>query len=279
MESSEGSIVLTDCMPISPDGKNQLRLEPLREILRKVEVTSGQPLIKVCIIPRTGYGQRKGKLVERGKLGWAFKSGNSILNLISNFPLIKENNALTSELKMKTGDIFWCSLTYENTNPAILLPVGETSEKRIETTAKWWRKWASQCEYKGMWRDNIIRSLITLRMLTFSISGALIAAATTSLPEKSGGSMNWDYRYCWPRDAALALSAFMAAGLKGEAEVFFGWLLMATNATRPRISVIYDLYGRDKLPEKILKLKGYKGAVPVRIGNQAAKTDSARCLW
>jgi GH15 family glucan-1,4-alpha-glucosidase len=193
-----------------------------------------------------------------------------MLNLISNFPLSGEKNILKGARQSEKRDIFWFSLTFEKAKPNILLPIGDESESRISITKKWWQDWCGKCKYEGPWSEEVLRSAITLRMLTFTTSGALLAAATTSLPEKPGGWMNWDYRYCWPRDAALTLSAFIDIGLRNEADAFFGWLMLAANATRPYINIVYDLFGRRNLKEKILNMSGWQGAQPVRIGNKAA---------
>lgn len=271
MTSDEGSIKLTDCMVLTTNGSEQTELEPLREILRKTEVISGEPEIIVKIEPKPNYARGKIKIKKRGKLGWALKYKNDLINFISDFPLFQNGEVLNAEFTAKAGNVFWCSLTYENVNPAILPPIGASAQNRLNMTEIWWRNWVEPCTYSGPFEDELVRSLITLRLLTFSTSGALVAAATTSLPEKPKGWMNWDYRFCWPRDAALALKAFMGSGLNGEANMFLGWLMIAANATRPNINIVYDIYGNSNLKERILNMSGYRGAKPVRIGNKAAK--------
>ena len=269
LTSPQGTVRLTDCMPVTANGRDSQDLIPMREVLRHVEVLEGTPFLRVSFDIRPGYASRSPIFYNRGKCGWAINDGHRLINLISDFSLEEKSGILQGACATKTGDAFWFSLTFESNNPGVLLPVGHEAQERIEATAAWWREWSGKCHYQGPLRDQVVRSAITLRMLTYTTSGALLAAATTSLPERAGGRMNWDYRHCWPRDAALTLGAFIDCGLREEANAFFGWLMMAANVTRPRINVIYDIYGRPRLKERFLTFSGYKGAKPVRIGNQA----------
>src|SRR5690606_34359858 len=134
----------------------------------------------------------------------------------------------------------------------------------------WWRDWASRCTYRGPYRDMVLRSAITLKLLAYCNSGAIIAAPTTSLPESIGGDRNWDYRYCWLRDAGLTNQALVSLGFSDEARSFLGWMLHATRLTWPELQIVYDVFGRTVLEEAELPhLAGYKGSRPVRIGNEA----------
>jgi GH15 family glucan-1,4-alpha-glucosidase len=141
----------------------------------------------------------------------------------------------------------------------------------LERTIDWWRRWTAEITYAGPRVADVRRSLITLRLLTYAPSGAPVAAPTTSLPEVPGGPDNWDYRFSWPRDSALNVMAFAAAGKLAEAEAFFYWALHAVRLTRPRINVLYDVLGGTRVRERELDLPGWEGGRPVRVGNAAAE--------
>ncbi|MEU6178248.1 glycoside hydrolase family 15 protein [Streptomyces coeruleorubidus] len=135
-----------------------------------------------------------------------------------------------------------------------------------------WRAWASRCRYDGPYRDAVVRSLITLKALTYAPTGGIVAAATTSLPEEPGGVRNWDYRYCWLRDSTLTLGALLAAGYQEEAEAWRNWLLRAVAGDPADLQIMYGLAGERRLPEYELPwLSGFAGSAPVRIGNDAVK--------
>lgn len=143
------------------------------------------------------------------------------------------------------------------------------AEAHLERTDRWWRRWSAAIAYEGPFRATVERSLLTLRLLTYSPTGAPVAAPTTSLPEAIGAGRNWDYRYSWPRDAAIGLAAFLLTGDEGLADSFMHWLAHASRLTRPRLSVLYDVYGRPAPPERALPVAGYMGSGPVRVGNDA----------
>lgn len=270
LRSPEGEIRLTDCMPVLPDAREESELQPLREILRRVEIREGHPIVEAHIDARPGYAKRRGTFQARGKQGWAMADRQGVLILTTDFTLSAKDGVLNGSHTGEEGEEFWFSLTFEQGNPGISLPIGAAAEVRLATTLRWWQTWSGMCDYAGEWREQVVRSAITLRLLTFTQSGALIAAATTSLPERKHGTMNWDYRYCWPRDAAVTLGAFIHIGLHKEADAFFDWLMLAAGNTRPRIAAIYDLFGRNRIKEtKLTHLAGYDGAQPVRVGNAA----------
>ncbi len=142
----------------------------------------------------------------------------------------------------------------------------------LEKTEKWWREWSGRCSYKGPWREAVLRSLITLKGLTFLPTGGIVAAPTTSLPELIGGVRNWDYRFCWVRDATFTLQALLNAGYLDEAREWREWLLRAVAGSPAEMNIVYGLRGERRLTELELPwLEGYEKSAPVRTGNAAYK--------
>jgi GH15 family glucan-1,4-alpha-glucosidase len=142
----------------------------------------------------------------------------------------------------------------------------------LDETQTWWREWAGRSTYRGKWRKAVIRSLLTLKALTYAPTGGIVAAPTTSLPEQLGGTRNWDYRYCWLRDATMTLLALISAGYSDEAAAWREWLLRAVAGNPSELQIAYGVCGERRLPELTLDwLKGYEHSRPVRIGNAASK--------
>jgi len=144
-------------------------------------------------------------------------------------------------------------------------------EQSLEATEEFWRDWVDQCTYHRPYREAVVRSLITLKALTYAPTGGIVAAPTTSLPEEIGGVRNWDYRYTWLRDAAITLSSLLRTGYREEARAWREWLLRAVAGSPAQIQIMYGLAGERRLTElEIPWLAGYEGSKPVRIGNEAA---------
>src|SRR5262249_21981730 len=152
----------------------------------------------------------------------------------------------------------------------IIPPLGAAAVRRRDATIDWWRQWSRQCTFAGAHRDAVLRSALTLKALCFSLSGAILAAPTISLPEAGGGGRNWDHRFCWLRDAGITMQALTDLGFHDEARAFLAWLLHATWMSWPELRIFYDEYGRDpRRCEELDRLSGYRGSPPVRVGNMA----------
>jgi GH15 family glucan-1,4-alpha-glucosidase len=146
------------------------------------------------------------------------------------------------------------------------------TERALSDTEHWWKKWSGRCTYQGPWRDAVVRSLITLKALTYAPTGGIVAAPTTSLPELLGGVRNWDYRYCWIRDATFTLFSLLAAGYRSEAKAWREWLLRAVAGKPSDLQIMYGIRGERRLTELELNwLPGYELSTPVRIGNAASQ--------
>ncbi|HET9576471.1 MAG TPA: glycoside hydrolase family 15 protein [Usitatibacter sp.] len=267
---TDGGVVrLTDCLVLPM--LEPPALEPQHELLRRLECISGEVDIEVSFAPRRDYGRRALAFRQRGALGWHCMHAPFGMTLLAEAPLAAgEQGELRGRVTIRQGETRWFSLGYDEHEASVIPPLGEAAASRLEATVSWWRDWSARCRYDGPYREAVVRSVLLLKLLTCCTSGAVLAAPTTSLPEVAGGPRNWDYRFCWIRDSALVLHAFLSLGFIEEAEGFLEWLLHATRLTWQRFQVMYDIYGETHLTERTLdELSGYRGARPVRIGNAA----------
>lgn len=274
-KTDSGVLRVTDCLPIVSDREREETLQPQREVLRKVECLAGEVDVEVIFQPRPDYGRRRPRLMRRGALGWAAETGSEVLMLHTSLAMEHiGDDTLGGRCRMHEGERHFLSLTYSRYHIGVVLPLGDQAEQRCRDTIQWWRDWCAGSRYEGPYGEAVERSALTLKLLTYGLSGAIVAAPTTSLPSVIGGVRNWDYRYCWLRDAALSLSAFLEMGHPGEDQAFLGWLLHSTRLTWPRLQVLYDVYGETRLKEHELPhLEGYRGSQPVRVGNAASDQD------
>jgi GH15 family glucan-1,4-alpha-glucosidase len=219
------------------------------------------------VTPAFGYGQDRMRIEERhgvpvasaGNLAVAVNTWNA------GHPRLGPSSI---EGRFVAHDDATIAMSVASQEP-LVLPSRDDVERRLDGTAEFWRTWARACAYDGAWRDAVERSALALKLLVFAPSGAVAAAATTSLPEDIGGERNWDYRFCWLRDSAFTVASFLRLGYVAEADAFFWWLMHASQLTHPRLQVLYGLEGGIGAPETELPLAGYRGSVPVRAGNGA----------
>ncbi|HEX5506837.1 MAG TPA: glycoside hydrolase family 15 protein [Thermomicrobiales bacterium] len=270
--TSSGAVVLRDLMPVASETEKRAALTPDHQVLREVEGLAGEVELEILYEPRPDYGRSRPVLRGRGALGLWGEARGAAFVLRSELPLelADDDRAARGVARIGAGERAYLSFTYTGEAPTVLPPLGEVARGVVERSARWWRDWAGRCTYQGPYREAVVRSALALKLMAYAPSGAVVAAPTTSLPERIGGERNWDYRYCWLRDASLTLRALFALGYDEEAVAFLGWMLHATRLTWPELQVLYDVFGEANLPETTLPhLAGYAGSRPVRVGNGA----------
>jgi len=257
--TAEGVVRLIDSMPIRQDHPR---------IVRVVEGIEGSVPMRMRMRPRFDYGKTKPWLqMDNGVL--TAIAGPDALELRADVSFREHEFQAEALFGSKLGERLGFVLTHRfSWDPA---PDPVDAVETMESTDAWWRDWSSRSKYSGRWGDEVQRSLITLKALIYAPSGGIVAAATTSLPEFLGGVRNWDYRYCWLRDAALTLGALMAAGYVEEATAWRDWVMRAVAGDPEDIQIMYGLGGERRLDEyELAHLEGYEGSAPVRVGNAAS---------
>jgi GH15 family glucan-1,4-alpha-glucosidase len=257
-ETATGAVLLTDFMP---------PLSPRREIIRIVRGLRGHVDLAMRLVVRFDYGWTV-PWVRRIDGILRAVAGPNALSLFGDVETHGENLSTVAEFRLAAGESRTFALIWHPSHePA---PKPDNPQTLLATTDAWWSSWAERCTYRGRHREAVVRSLVTLKALTYAPSGGVIAALTTSLPEQLGGVRNWDYRYCWLRDATLTLYSLMSAGYTEEAAAWIEWLLRAVAGDPAQLQIMYGAAGERSLPELELKhLPGYENSRPVRRGNAA----------
>jgi GH15 family glucan-1,4-alpha-glucosidase len=258
-ETADGAVVLVDFMPFHGERS---------EIIRLVHGTRGRVKMHMELILRFGYG---------AVVPWVTRLESGLLRAIAGPDMVvlrtpvhlKGRNFTTvGEFAVARGETVPFVLTYSRSHRPIPPPHDPTGA--VDETERFWKEWSAKCRPAGEWSDAVRRSVITLKALTYAPTGGLVAAPTTSLPERIGGERNWDYRYCWLRDATLTLLGAMHAGYYEEAEAWREWLLRAVAGSPDQLQIMYGIAGERRLTEWIADwLPGYEHSAPVRIGNAA----------
>ena len=259
-ETDSGSVRITDCMPVGKDQGCR--------VLRLVEGLSGEVAMRMELAIRFDYGSVVPWVQRSGQKLTAI-AGPDTLELRTPVRLHGENMMTHAEFVVRPGERVPFVLSYHGSHQRAHKAI--VAEAALESTQQWWRDWSARCTYAGPWREQVLRSLITLKALTYQSTGGIVAAPTTSLPEQLGGVRNWDYRYCWLRDANFTLVALLYAGYREEAKAWRAWLLRAVAGRPQDLQILYGISGERRLPEaEISWLPGYEGAAPVRTGNAAS---------
>jgi GH15 family glucan-1,4-alpha-glucosidase len=258
-ETAEGSVVVIDFMPLR-DGKSN--------VVRTVVGKRGRVAMETQIVFRFDYGSIIPWVSRLDDGALRAIAGPDMIVVRTDVELRGEGFTTVGEFTIAEGEQTSFVMTW---GPSHLHPPrGVDPAKALEVTERFWTHWASECTYTGPYRESVMRSLLTLKALTYHTTGGIVAAPTTSLPEQVGGVRNWDYRYCWLRDATLTLLALMDGGYFREAEAWRDWLLRAAAGSPDQVQIMYGLAGERMLREwEIAWLPGYESSKPVRVGNAA----------
>jgi GH15 family glucan-1,4-alpha-glucosidase len=259
-ETDTGTVEVIDCMP-------PREVHP--QVARLVKGVKGRVEMRMELVVRFEYGSVVPWVwSELGLL--ELVAGPDALSLWTPIDTRGEDLQTVAEFSVGEGQRIPFSLSWRPPSDPPPRPVAP--DFAIRETTRWWQAWAESSTYNGEWQDTVMRSLLTLKALTYAPTGGIVAAATTSLPEQLGGPRNWDYRYCWLRDATLTLSSLMIAGYVDEATSWRDWLLRAAAGDPKDLQIMYGPAGERRLSEYEADwLSGYEGSTPVRIGNAAAE--------
>jgi GH15 family glucan-1,4-alpha-glucosidase len=262
--TARATVRVTDALTIPGSG-----LEPVRELVRRVECLDGEAQLAWEVEPCFRYATRKARVrAEDGAFVLDAGSDAVALRTWGTGESKAGPEGASGSFGLRGGERALLVLAGTHQEP-LVLPGRDDAEGRLDGTVAFWRRWTSELTFEGPWRDEVLRSVLLLKLLVHSPSGAIAAAATTSLPETLGGSRNWDYRFAWVRDSALTLDALLEVGAHDEAHAFFWWLMQASQLTHPKLQTLYELDGGNRAPERTLPLAGYRSSPPVRIGNGA----------
>jgi GH15 family glucan-1,4-alpha-glucosidase len=280
MTCANGTLKITDFMTM-PEESAQGHARHSQTIVREIQCPAGRVALEVVCAMRPQYASVAPAIApvppseDADEVAWSLQwsGGQAVLKSDMPFDARCDGVLQTARIELAAGEhrIVMLSFCQPEEAPSI-----HHCRKLYAITLGWWRNWSSQCQYEGPYREDVLRSALTLKLLTHSPTGAVIAAGTTSLPEDmhaaADAGRNWDYRYCWLRDTSMVLQAFMGIGYLHESDAFLRWLLRVAGKTSPYLHVLYDEDGHASQPEQTLPhLKGYKGVGPVRIGNAAGR--------
>jgi GH15 family glucan-1,4-alpha-glucosidase len=263
-----GTLELTDCMPVVSGGRHSRDIRTFHSILRRLHCTDGAVDVRITVEPRFEYGRFVPHFRLTSEETAEAVGGADSVRIAATRLLDESSERISARWHLRAGETEWIEAAWA---PSSTLDRADGAkgefERKLDDTVAFWKTWSERCAF-----DEVLRSALVLKALTYAPTGAVVAAPTTSLPEAIGGERNWDYRFTWIRDATLTLISLFALGFREEADAF-KFYMERTSAGRPSdVQIMYGIGGERFLPELILDhLAGHQGSVPVRIGNGAAK--------
>ncbi|UOB14751.1 glycoside hydrolase family 15 protein [Streptomyces sp. HP-A2021] len=268
--TEDGVGEVQDFMPLDGEPAEAER----HRLIRRVVCVRGSIPFRTRVAPRFDYGTRPHTVRLTGETA-VFESAGLALALTATVPLETDGPDVRGDFKLSEGESAVFALDKVGGDVAPRRCARTEAEEQFAATVAYWRRWLAASKYRGRWREMVHRSALTLKLLTYAPTGAIVAAPTTSLPERLGGERNWDYRYVWVRDAAFCVYALLRLGFTGEAEKFMDFVTrhVSPGDGKPSgpLQIMYGIDGRTELPETTLgHLEGHEGSAPVRVGNAAA---------
>ncbi len=259
-DTPDGTVRVVDAMPLRGEAA---------DVVRVVEGRSGRVPMVMELALRFDYGSVS-PWVRQVDGQWSAVAGPDAALLETAVSVDHRDGRTSARFEVEAGQRVPFVLTYAASHAPTPKPVDGL--RALEYAERFWTDWIGRCDYRGEWAQPVRRSLVTLKALTYAPTGGIVAAATTSLPEQLGGTRNWDYRYCWLRDATFTLQALLGTGYVDEAKAWRDWLLRAVAGDPADLRIMYGLDGSRRIPEYTLDwLRGYEGSTPVRVGNAAAE--------
>ncbi len=273
MSTAQGRMEVSDALSLAPGARgHDIGLRSPHTLLRVVEVVQGQVDVHVDLSPRLEYGLTKPRWrLDDGK--WYVRAGPVGLRLTTDIELQEGDGSVHAVISCRAGDRLQFALAYEPPYGQVM-PLSVSAAEALADTREGWRSWAAlHTGYDGLYQNEVRRSSLVLQGLTYQKSGAVVAAATTSLPEEVGGSLNWDYRFAWLRDVSLTMQALWVGACPHEAGRFFEWLSGAIGELGDKpLQIVYGVEGeRDLTEHELDHLRGWRDSRPVRVGNDAWK--------
>ncbi|MEX0802527.1 MAG: glycoside hydrolase family 15 protein [Candidatus Binatia bacterium] len=273
-KTSTGVLVLTDFMPVRkvegvhPTGQD---VTSDHRIVRLFRCAEGAVEFTTTIKPTFLFATEQARIVPSEKQGIIFKGSKDVLHIHCSSRFVEKEGQVSATVHLQQGEVYSLVLTHSKPDAKVAYLDIDAAREALNETRGYWEEWSKTCSYQGEYRDLVLRSALTLKLLTFEPTGAILAAPTTSFPEEIGGVRNWDYRFTWLRDATFTLVALMNLGYFGEARDFLRFLRRICDCPSEEFQVLYTIHGHRETKEKILPhLDGYRSSTPVRVGNAAS---------